>query len=247
MIRRKLVPPKWQLSQDRSRKSAWFCASFSSAPESPKRNKTKKNKKNMLLKPTNWKYGSLILMAQGYVRMTQRGRAVERQPERPQLHAKQHFPYHPLPLSMSLPRAPQQQHGCTQNPHTPPVSGHSCFLTFTAGAGRSRRVRFHQFRVSAWLNNCFIVENVHSVAIQSKLIFPFLVGLAHYYSVRHRSLLSLLFSHRSSLSYVSTHFYNSIKSWKNRRQMSVRRQNATFLTAWMGLFIWTDRHWIQPS
>lgn len=73
----------------------------------------------------------LILMFQGYVRMAQWGRAVERQPEGPQLHAKHStFP-------ITLVRAPQQQHTCLhpESMHTLPVSGHSCFLTFPAAAG----------------------------------------------------------------------------------------------------------------
>lgn len=140
---------------------------------------------------------AVILMVEGYVRMTQWGRAVER----PQLHAKHStFPITLSHVPCPSPMSPSSNtHACTQNPHThtPPVSGHSCFLTFSAVAGRNRRVRCNQFELSAWLNYFFIFENdnIDSVAIQSKWIFPFL----DYMQSGISSLIIILFSHHCLL------------------------------------------------
>lgn len=148
---------------------------------------------------------ALILTVQGYVRMTQWGRAAAW----PQLHAKHstfpitlsHFPS-PMPPSSNT-------HACTQNPHTAPVSGHSCFLTLTR---RKRRLHFNQFGVSARLNYFLVVsnDNVYNVAIQSKWIFLLLdymqSGISSLlFCMTQTALVSSLLSPLSSLSYISNY------------------------------------------
>lgn len=181
---------------------------------------------------------ALVLMVRGYVRMTQWGRAVERQPE---LHAK-HSTF-PITRSRfpcaSLVSPSSNAHACTQNPHTPPVGVH-----MRPDAPHSR-CWTEEGAVLTIQGNCFIQFFLLFLSSRALLLnFPFLDELIIIpYDTNLAFVVSFL-SPLSFLSYILTHFYNPIKRWKNT---SVRRQTAAHLMAWMDLFIWTDRPWMQPS